>query len=215
MLLREAVDLEELGLLARQWGVVYHEHVDVGTAHLFEDSPKLNARRRAEICYVMHGGDPAEGILLHTKGDYPLGAYRMPTGGVNRGELVKTTLIREIVEETGLVVQEGSDADFRVAVRIQALLGITSYTIHYRSSPETRTFATYHFLVQKPASVPLIPQDQEEDITGWKWLPPGQLPGLADELTSLRSFDQRWGDWGQFRAISHRFVYHRLAQLKS
>jgi hypothetical protein len=44
--------------------------------------------RRAEICYVMHRGDPAGGVLLHIKTFYPEDAYRLPTGGIHVGEAV-------------------------------------------------------------------------------------------------------------------------------
>ena len=210
MRLIEAIDLDELGVLARGWGVVRHEHMDVGTAHPFNGSPEENSTRRAEICYVMHEGDPTRGLLLHTKGDYPVGVYRMPTGGVHHGEPIMETLAREIEEETGLIASDDPTTDMQTVAHIQRFLGITSYTIHYRESPNIRTFATYHFLVQKPLGQPLIPQDENEDITGWQWLPKAQLPTLADQLAALQSLGQYWYDWGKFRAISHRFVYRML-----
>jgi hypothetical protein len=43
--------------------------------------------RRARICYVLHCGDPAAGVLLHQQNLLPAeGVYRLPTGGIHTGE---------------------------------------------------------------------------------------------------------------------------------
>lgn len=160
--------------------------------------------RRAEICYVLHCGDPAAGVLLHSKTFYPEGVYRLPTGGIHTGEPVVETLKREIYEETGLVV--GEDAG---QVRLERFLGVLAYALHHRTLGSV-SFATYHFLVcMAPESV-LAPQDPAESIRGWQWRPSHQLADTAAALDQVGLQWAAWGDWGRFRALSHRFVQATL-----
>ena len=122
MELQRALDAEELPTLLLRWGAPPLRQVA-----LTVDDPFLtgnhqlltSARRRAEICYVMHQGDPAQGVLLHIKTFYPDGAYRLPTGGILQGEGVVDTLRREIYEETGLTLGDGPND-----VHLDRLLGV-------------------------------------------------------------------------------------------
>ena len=204
MQLTLAIDPDELTLLQAQWGPA-----PVRRAALVVDNPFLTGdhqlltsdRRRAEICYVMHRGDPADGVLLHIKTFYPADAFRLPTGGIHVGEPVMETLAREIFEETGLTVGEGKNL-----VKVQRFLGVLAYDLHHRSLGETLPFATYHFLVQMPFESELNPQDEEESIGGWQWRPARELSQVADALEAVHLRSDVWGDWGHFRALSHRFV---------
>lgn len=166
-----------------------------------------SARRRAEICYVMHRGDPAEGVLLHIKTFYPEGAYRLPTGGVHIGETVLDTLAREIFEETGLTIGAGEND-----VQVERLLGVLVYDLRHAVLGAT-PFATYHFLVRMPPGATLTPQDPDESIGGWLWRPAPELLAVAETLDAVYLRSQQWADWGRFRALSHRFVAERLATI--
>jgi len=203
-----AVEAEEMAVLHARW-----PDAILASAALTVDSPFLtgehqlltSARRRAEICYIMHRGDPAEGVLLHIKTFYPQGAYRLPTGGIHVGETVLDTLAREIFEETGLTVGDGADT-----VRVERLLGVLAYNLHHTTLGAT-PFATYHFLVKMPPNAVLSPQDPEESIGGWLWRPVRELHAVADTLEHVQHHSLQWADWGRFRALSHRFVAERLA----
>ena len=138
-----------------------------------------NRGRRAEICYVMHQGSPANGLLLHIKTFYPDGAYRLPTGGIQTGELVEDTLVREIYEETGLTVGAGANQ-----AKVERLLGVLAYDLFHKQLGPVE-FATYHFLVRMPEGAELQPQDEEESIGGWQWVPPQQLPDVAAVLANV------------------------------
>ena len=133
MELQGALDAEELATLLLRWDAPPLRQVA-----LTVDDPFLtgnhqlltSAGRRAEICYVMHQGDPARGLLLHIKTYYPEGAYRLPTGGIMQGEGVVDTLGREIYEETGLILGNG-----RNEVRLERLLGVLAEMA--REAPDT------------------------------------------------------------------------------
>lgn len=207
MHLLHAIDPQEMAELQRCWPDAVLESVALSVAHPFltGEHQLLTANgRRAEICYVMHRGDPAEGVLLHIKTFYPEGAYRLPTGGIQVGEAVLATLQREIYEETGLTVGEGNGQ-----VRVERLLGVLAYDLQHRTLGAA-PFATYHFLVRMPADAPLTPQDPEESIGGWQWRPACELGKVADGLDAVHRRSDVWGDWGRFRALSHRFVAARL-----
>jgi 8-oxo-dGTP pyrophosphatase MutT (NUDIX family) len=155
----------------------------------------------------MHRGNPADGVLLHIKTFYPEGAYRLPTGGIQVGEGVMATLTREIYEETGLTVGQGEDN-----VQVERLLGILHYDLHHRQAGEVR-FATYHFLVRMPPGAELNPQDEDESIGGWQWRSPAELDAVAEGLEQVHLHTEVWGDWGHFRALSHRFVAEMLRMI--
>jgi 8-oxo-dGTP pyrophosphatase MutT (NUDIX family) len=206
--LAAAVERGELAQLTAQWGqfAVQHHRLDVGDPFLTSDGQLLvSDRRRAEICYVMHQGDPAAGVLLHIKTIYPTGAYRLPTGGIHQGQSVMDTLAREIEEETGLAVGPGSDQ-----VQVQRLLGVLRYDLVHSGLQRTFPFATYAFLVQMPQGATLNPLDPDERICGWQWHPPSDLHQIADSLAGVSHQAPHWSDWGHYRSLIHRFVGERL-----
>jgi 8-oxo-dGTP pyrophosphatase MutT (NUDIX family) len=205
-----AVEPEELAALRVYWGNGPEEHaaLEVDDPFLTGNNQLLASNgRRAEICYVMHTGSPATGVLLHIKTFYPPGAFRLPTGGIHQGESVWDTLGREIFEETGLTVGTGDGQ-----VEVQRFLGVLAYDLQHRSLGRIVPFATYHFLVRMPAGAQLAPQDADESIGGWLWRPASELWQVAAELERVHERSTGWGDWGRYRALSHRFVAHSLTR---
>ena len=59
--------------------------------------------RYGEVCMVVRR--PNGTLLLSIKTFYPRGAYRLPTGGIHRGEPIFDALVRETHEETGLQIE--------------------------------------------------------------------------------------------------------------
>jgi 8-oxo-dGTP pyrophosphatase MutT (NUDIX family) len=204
-----SVDQAEVDLLEAQWGALPFERQRLAVDHPFltgEHQLLVSDGRRAEICYIMHRGNAAEGVLLHIKTFYPQGAYRLPTGGIHQGEQVMETLMREIEEETGLQVGSGEDQ-----VQVQRCLGLVNYELVHRSADRSFPFATYHFLVQMPRDGVIAPRDATEEIDGWTWRKPHELVAVAEFLEQVGQRDPVWADWGRFRALSHRFVAGQLA----
>jgi 8-oxo-dGTP pyrophosphatase MutT (NUDIX family) len=210
-----AVDAEELAELHREFGPAPYQQVK------FEvDSPFLDGqhqlltsdRRRAEICYILHRGDPAEGVLLHRKRFYPEEAYRLPTGGIHQGETVLETLVREIEEETSFQLDLRSPqgdlglSTAGIRVTLQAFLGTLEYEMYHCTQQQIHRFATYHFLIAAPTDAVPILMDPTEQLAGWDWRPLYTMIEVADTLDAIGQRTPDWGDWGCFRAFSHRFV---------
>lgn len=206
-----ALEADEMAALCATWGEQPVHHHELAVDHPFltgENQLLVGRGRRAEICYVMHRGDPAAGVLLHIKTFYPTNAYRLPTGGVHVGETVMETLSREIEEETGMPVTDTADG-----VQVERCLGVLTYAMPHRRAQTTFAFATYHFLVRMPENGVLAPRDPEERIGGWRWCAPADLLGVADYLDAVGTWQAQWADWGHYRALSHRFVAQALAAL--
>jgi 8-oxo-dGTP pyrophosphatase MutT (NUDIX family) len=222
-MLKLAVDTEELVHLHQQFGDAPHQQIrlEVDTPFLDGENQRLTSdERRAEICYVLHRGDPAEGVLLHRKVFYPEAAFRLPTGGIHQGESVLETLVREIEEETSfwldlskvLRVQQTAKAG-GAPVTLQAFLGTLEYKLHHRSQVCTYHFATYHFLIVAPKDATPVTVDPAEQVAGWQWQPAYALRHVAEQLGRVGQSTPEWGDWGRFRSLSHQFVAESLLHL--
>jgi 8-oxo-dGTP pyrophosphatase MutT (NUDIX family) len=202
-LLDRSIDPLELVELTQQWGVPPLRQVTLTVDEPFltgENQLLTKNGRRAEICYVMHRGNPADGLLLHIKTFYPSGAYRLPTGGIQVGEGVLHALEREILEETGLHLGSAPGE-----VQLNGLLGVLAYDLLHRQLGPVE-FATYFFLVQMPPTAELHPLDDDEHIGGWEWCTPPELQRVAEVLDTVHTRSSTWADWGHFRAAGHRFV---------
>jgi 8-oxo-dGTP pyrophosphatase MutT (NUDIX family) len=218
-----SVEAEELSYLHQLFGVAPHRQhrLDVDTPFLNGENQLLTSGvRRAEICYVLHRGDPLEGVLLHRKVFYPETAFRLPTGGVHQGERVLETLAREIEEETGFCVDLSPYVPGQVAalqgttpVTVQAFLGTLEYALDHRSQGWTHTFATYHFLVAAPVDAVPVPLDLTEQVAGWQWRSIRSMKHTAELLDTVGESSPQWSDWGRFRALSHKFVAEAVDRL--
>lgn len=179
------VDEHEVAALSAQYGQPWREHHDLGAAvETLAYWRKRTREHRGEIVlFLLRTGNR---VLLHHKDFYPVGIYRVPSGGVKHGESVLSAVHRETLEETGL------------QVTIRRFLAVVTYNFQWRR--ERLPFASYLFIITAPEQA-LLAQDKGERITGYREVPLDELRTIAVQLESLTG---RWRDWGRFRAIAHR-----------
>jgi len=183
---RDAAEIEEL--IARYGPTLQREcQVDLddrGYAYWWQATALV---RRAEVVMVVQRPDGR--LLLHSKDHYPPATYRLPTGGVRRGEPVLSALARELWEELGLHLSPS------------AMPGLVRYALRYQG--QTVSFASFVFFLRAEAEARLLPQDPCEAISELCWVESGKLPEVSNQL---RQVNRAWGGWGPYRAIVHDLV---------
>jgi 8-oxo-dGTP pyrophosphatase MutT (NUDIX family) len=147
-------------------------------------------RRRGEIILVVPRGDGQ--ILLHTKPHYPEGVYRLPTGGIHKGEAADDAARRESYEEIGFNPK---------ALR---LLGVLENI--FWIGDERLTYPSYLFRTKEYRRAPQ-PTDPDEPISGFMDADALELRVMAHYLSSLPA---QWREWGMFRATSHVWLAEHL-----
>ena len=164
------------------------------------DDPIRKPDRYGEVCMVIRR--PNGAVLLSIKTFYPRGAYRLPTGGIARGEPILDALLRETHEETGLRTE------------VRRFLAQIAY--HGEGEPTgTPLFHTFAFLLDETSGT-LGALDASEQIEDWREVAVADLPRVADFLDDLSTQGTQdiggdWRAWGKFRAVVHRAVHQALA----
>jgi len=186
----------ELDALAARFGQPLV--IDTPIPDYFDD-PIRKPDRYGEVCMVVRR--PNGSLLLSIKTFYPRGAYRLPTGGIHRGEPVFDALVRETHEETGLRTE------------VRRFLAQIAY--RGTEAPDAAPlFHTFAFLLDEISGT-LGAIDTSEQIEDWRETAVEGLPRVADFLDDLKTagtFDigGDWRAWGKFRAVVHRAVYAAL-----
>lgn len=184
----------ELAVLAEQYGAPRLVRVRIRDAFL---DPIRRRDRFGEVCMVVRR--PSGRVLLTTKAFYPVGAFRLPTGGIAHGERVLDALLRETHEETGL----------DVAVR-----RFLAWLDYEGSGSGDVVFHTFAFLLDETGGT-LGTLDPHERISAFREVDASELSAVADRLDAIASelssdIDGDWADWGAFRAVVHRVVADAL-----
>ena len=160
--------------------------------------PVGNPSRFAEVCMVVRR--PSGNVLLSIKTFYPRDAYRLPTGGIDRDELILDAVLRETLEETGLTVN------------VERFLAALTYRDGPSGPPVFHTFA---FLLDDPSGAAITPLDEHEQIESYREVPVSELPRVAERLDRIPADGApgipNWDAWGRFRAHAHRAVHGALA----
>jgi 8-oxo-dGTP pyrophosphatase MutT (NUDIX family) len=155
------------------------------------DSVLSTRRKRGEAVLVV---EHDERILLHTKSFYPNGTWRLLSGGIHYDESILSAARRELTEETGFI-----------ADRIQPM-GAILYQFKKQNVQKVVPFASFLFYIQSTDENPQ-PEDETEDIAGFKWINYRDLATVSRDLGLLH---QNWQAWGKFRAIPHDIAYRWL-----
>jgi ADP-ribose pyrophosphatase YjhB (NUDIX family) len=152
---------------------------------------RTDSDRRAEVVFAIQ--DPAGRIWVHAKSHYPGHIFRLPSGGIHWQETVQSALLREVAEETGLVVG------------VRRFLGLLEYCFHHGNS--TAHFASYVFQLVSDGAPPRLPCDGE--ISAFRTVLPCQLLQMSADMRNLVGDRRGWGHW---RALAHDLVYDVLNQ---
>jgi 8-oxo-dGTP pyrophosphatase MutT (NUDIX family) len=185
------IDERELEQLAVAYGQPERRIVEIeGDEYLFSSRLYRSGSRRGEVVLAIER--PGRCVLLHRKGWYEPGVYRLLSGGIGWDEAVETTLARELQEETGLTLDQTH------------FLGLLDCRIHYAS--QEVSFPSYVFHLPRTQGVLRLPQSAE-DITEFRDVPIADLPSVAQDLRHVPPPRTGWGRW---RAVAHDFVYEML-----
>lgn len=184
------IDHKELKSLSERYGRPLCRHFCIETdAYMREYRGQKDPDRRGEVVFAIRQVNGE--ILLHTKHRYVTPIYRLPTGGIERDELVEDALFREIAEETG---QE---------VELRRFLGVLD--CNFVSNGSGIPFVSYIFYLDS-LSEELCPTDTEE-VSGYRTVPVEELCTVAQ---SLRALDLERSCWGLWRSLAHDLVYNAL-----
>jgi 8-oxo-dGTP pyrophosphatase MutT (NUDIX family) len=146
----------------------------------------LSSPRTAEVVLIVPRR--LNKILTHTKHFYPSGIWRLPTGGIQRGEGIEHALLRESVEETGNELRPVSFL----------------FRIEYRWEGSGKRFDSFGFLMSEAAE-PIASRDPREQITAFRDVGRDGLRRIGERLESLGG---SWRQWGLFRTVPHRTLLH-------
>lgn len=164
---------------------------DVNSTEFWDTTTR---NRDAEVCMVVRR--PSGRLLTLRKTFYPPGVFRLLSGGIEPGEGIMEALGREVREETGL------------EVRVARYLAVVRYRAEEGGPIRFRTHA---FLLEEQGGT-LGALDPEERVEAFREVEVDDLPRLATMLTRLGAshstdLDQRWDEWGRFRAVAPRAVH--------
>jgi ADP-ribose pyrophosphatase YjhB (NUDIX family) len=181
----------EITQLAAEYGQPIHRDLTIDAdKYLFSSRQARSNSKRGEV--VMLIDRPNGSLLLHRKGWYERGVYRLPTGGIEWGEEIDETLHRELEEETGYYA--GS----------QKFLGILDCHFVFKTS-QTR-FISYLFYLWDLSGTLRLPTSNE-DISDFRDIPKIDLPQVAENLRHVPPPRTGWGKW---RSLAHDFAFELL-----
>jgi membrane protease YdiL (CAAX protease family)/8-oxo-dGTP pyrophosphatase MutT (NUDIX family) len=180
--------------LEAQFGPLPHAHHRLRPGeYLFNDYTRgiEKGDRDGEVVLVLRR--PDGNVLLHTKSFYPNGAYRLPSGGIRRGESVLDAARREAEEETGLALQ---------GPRPLCLLT-------YLLQQDRRQCFFHSWLMMAEVEGEPETHDAGERIADFRWIP---QDGLTEVVDALQALSPQWDRWGRFRALSHTAAARRVGE---
>jgi 8-oxo-dGTP pyrophosphatase MutT (NUDIX family) len=146
--------------------------------------------RRGEVVMVVPNQQGQ--LWLHTKSFYPPGVFRLMTGGLEGDEKPHKAMLREVEEETSF------------KTKIDRCLAVITYT--FSGNGLVMPFVSYVFLTFPTTGRP-YPTDPNEAITEFRAV---TVEELAETAQQLRSIEDRFRDWGVFRAIAHELTGEQL-----
>lgn len=170
----------------------YRERTIIADKYLYASRLSRSRSKRGEVVMIIER--PNECVLLHRKGWYERGVYRLPTGGVEWGEDIEEALIRELEEETGYF--DGN----------QRFIAILDCSFVFQS--DQVRFISYLFYLRDLKGTLRLPSSKE-DISDFRDIALGELPAVAENLRQVPPPRTGWGEW---RAFAHELAYEILVE---
>jgi len=181
--MEKAIDKrKEIISLANRYG--QPQIVDAVLPNNYLSSVTSSGRESEVVSAIMR---PNNKLISITKPFYPEGTYRLPSGGIEKGERIESALHREIYEETGLDVE---------IVEFVAIIRYSTRTTMFHN------FTSYVFLVNEIGG-DLVCNDPDEQISEFKEITAEELKNIVTHLRNIRG---RFESWAQFRAVAHKAV---------
>ena len=154
------------------------------------NSVKRDRRGEVAFCVIRPSGK----IIAITCKEYPVGVYRIPTGGIGHGEDIVNAVFREIMEELGLDVV------------ITGFAGVLKIRFEYKN--EFIMFYSYVFILGETGGRLLLDASDDE-ISEVREVDIDELREIVDFLDCIPG---KWSDWGKFRYESSKAVLNYLTQ---
>lgn len=149
---------------------------------------KKDRRGEAVFCVIRPNGM----IIATTCAYYPPGVYRIPTGGIGKGENAAEAVLRETKEELGL---EADIEEFAGVIRIR-----------FRHRDDSFMFYSYIFIL-KEKSGRLLVDASDNEVSEVREV---DIKGLEEIVHALGNIEESWRDWGRFRQVTSGAVLEYL-----
>lgn len=177
---------QHLDALAARFGTPVRElvHIPQITRSAGPAGFPLSSRRTAEVVLIIPR--PDRKVLVHTKNFYPSGVWRLPTGGLHRGERIDDAIRREAREETGNDLHPHRFL----------------FHLRFRWEGVAKQFDSYGFLTTE-ASLRIESRDPREQITAFRDVGREDFASITHTLEGMMG---SWTAWGRFRAAPHRLL---------
>jgi len=190
------IDERELEKLATAYGQPEIRTIEIeADEYLFSSRLYRSRDRRGEVVLAIQR--PGRCVLLHSKGWYEPGVYRLLSGGIDWDEAVEPLW----------------PANWRRrrdwTLHTTRLLGVLDCRIHY--AEQELSVVSYVFHLPRTRGVLRLPHTAE-DISDFRDVPIADLPSVAEDLRHVPP--PRTG-WGQWRAVAHDFVYEMVCAATS
>lgn len=142
------------------------------TCSTYDGSTKQFPKEQLTMRPACYGVVIHNNSLLLVKSNV-LQKWIFPGGGVDKGETLHDALVREVYEETGIMVTHPEFLTFREGFFYFPLTNepFQTYRFFYRCTPKGNT-----------DDIRVI---FDEDVTEARWIPLGDLPAMMDDITQM------------------------------
>lgn len=126
-------------------------------------------------------------ILLQKRSDF--GIWGLPGGSAEPGEDLKSVIVREVQEETGLTIQDATPFGFGSNPNLE--------TVRFPNGDECQFFVLNFFTKSYSGELCLL----DGESLALEWCAPDELPRMLPNMEASVQAYQRFGKSGEFQLI--------------